>query len=111
MEALRERYESLISRVQSFGRYYFDNVPGGAIPPAMLALFRSAKFVAAARAVCPPGKQHLDPFQPGDAFAPNTLRHIEAAAFHTARAPKNISLRFSGDREPQRRGQRPPPHR
>ena len=61
--ALRESYEALISRVQSFGRYYFDNVRGITIPPAMQDLFKSAKFVEAATAVCPPGKQHLDPFQ------------------------------------------------
>ena len=58
IEALRESYEILIARVQSFGRYYF-----GGLPPAIRRLFETPSFAAAARGVCPPHKQHLDPFQ------------------------------------------------
>eukprot|EP00937_MAST-01D_sp_MAST-1D-sp2_P006842 g6842.t1 len=61
-EALREMYASMIARVQSFGRYYFDHVTGGH-PPAMRQLFRSSAFLGAARSVCPAAKQHLDAFQ------------------------------------------------
>ena len=56
---LREPYESLISRVQSFGRYVFslDEYP------EVAALFDAPRFVELARSICPAHKQHLDPFQ------------------------------------------------
>ena len=56
---LREPYENIISRVQSFGAYHFDLDKY----PQVSALFQDRKFVAAARRVCPHDQQHLDPFQ------------------------------------------------
>ena len=54
------RYETLISRVQSFGAYYFDTFD---THPVVGALFQDAAFQNAAHQVCPPSKPHLDPFQ------------------------------------------------
>ena len=59
MEGLREPYESLASRVQSFGAYMFNLSEY----PEVGKLFDSPRFLQLARRVCPPSKQHLDPFQ------------------------------------------------
>jgi hypothetical protein len=56
---LRESYESLVSRVQSFGRYMFDLSQF----PEVRDLFDQPNFLALARRVCPADKQYLDPFQ------------------------------------------------
>lgn len=58
-EGLREPYESMISRVQSFGRYMFDLSQY----PDVKALFDEPRFLNLARRVCPADKQYLDPFQ------------------------------------------------
>eukprot|EP00658_Telonema_sp_P-2_P028714 TRINITY_DN21955_c0_g1_i6.p1 TRINITY_DN21955_c0_g1~~TRINITY_DN21955_c0_g1_i6.p1 ORF type:complete len:334 (-),score=84.92 TRINITY_DN21955_c0_g1_i6:109-1110(-) len=57
--SLREPFATLAGRVQSFGRYHFEFGEY----PIVSKLFSSGKFQAAAAAVCPPDKQHLDPFQ------------------------------------------------
>lgn len=56
---LREPPEKIISRVQSFGVYNFNLTKFEVVGE----LFRDSKFQRAAKAVCPPKKQHLDPFQ------------------------------------------------
>lgn len=56
---LRESYESVVSRVQSFGRYIFELEKH----PEVKALFDQPNFLALARRVCPAEKQFLDPFQ------------------------------------------------
>jgi hypothetical protein len=56
---LKESYERLVSRVQSFGRYMYDLQEY----PLVERLFESAEFLDAAKAVCPPHRQVLDPFQ------------------------------------------------
>jgi hypothetical protein len=58
-EGLKETYESLVSRILSFGVYLFDLSKY----PVLAALFDSPNFVEGSRAVCPPDKQYLDPFQ------------------------------------------------
>jgi hypothetical protein len=80
LEGLKESYASLVSRVQSFGAYLFDLDSF----PQVRALFESDRFQQAARAVCPPEKQVLDPFQfnlilnvPGQTVA----THIDGAYF------------------------------
>lgn len=80
VEGLKESYGSLVSRVQSFGAYLFDLDQY----PQVQALFGSEKFQQAARAVCPPDKQVLDPFQfnfiinvPGQTVAV----HVDGAYF------------------------------
>ena len=59
LHGLREPYESLVSRVQSFGRYMFDLSDY----PVAARLFDNPRFVDLAKRVCPAHKQHLDPFQ------------------------------------------------
>ena len=78
--ALKERYAVSVGRLLSFGTYIFNPE---AYPP-IKRLFSSEKFLAAARGVCPRGKQHLDPFQfniivqlPGQTVA----THIDGAYF------------------------------
>lgn len=56
---LKESYEKLVSRLLSFGVYLFDLKPY----PVLEKLFESPGFLAGARAVCPPGKPFIDPFQ------------------------------------------------
>jgi hypothetical protein len=56
---LREKYEKIISRVQSFGAYHFDL----SAYPVAEQLFQEDGFQNAAKRVCPSGKRHLDPFQ------------------------------------------------
>ena len=56
---LREPYEKIISRVQSFGAYHFDL----AAYPVVERLFKEESFQSAAKRVCPAHKRHLDPFQ------------------------------------------------
>lgn len=58
-EGLKEEYESLVSRVQSFGVYLWDLQAH----PVIQQLFASDTFTRAAGEVCPPHKQLLDPFQ------------------------------------------------
>ncbi len=58
-EGLKESYESLVSRILSFGVYLFDLSKY----PALGALFDSPNFQEGSRAVCPKDKQFLDPFQ------------------------------------------------
>merc|ERR1712070_270288 len=78
--ALRANYDSMVSRVQSFGRYNF----GLKEYPLAEELFRDPKFLQAATEVCPTDKPHLDPFQfnfiiqiPGQTVA----THIDGAYF------------------------------
>lgn len=59
MGGLREPYDALVSRVQSFARYMFDLSEY----PAVARLFEEDRFLALARRVCPVDKPHLDPFQ------------------------------------------------
>ena len=59
LQGLREPYESLVSRVQSFGRYMFDLSDY----PVAERLFNDERFVGLAKRICPAHKQHLDPFQ------------------------------------------------
>mmetsp|Transcript_14435 Transcript_14435/g.25227 ORF Transcript_14435/g.25227 Transcript_14435/m.25227 type:complete len:352 (-) Transcript_14435:165-1220(-) len=59
VEGLKESYESLVSRVQSFGRYNFDMEKHQVVS----SLFRSESFQEYAKAVCPEERRHLDPFQ------------------------------------------------
>ena len=56
---LRETYETLISRVQSFGAYHF-NLDAY---PQVKQLFEDPKFQLTAKRVCPADRQLLDPFQ------------------------------------------------
>lgn len=80
-EGLKESYDKIISRLQSFGRYHFD---WSALDPVVTDLFQDEKFLDAARATCPRSKQVLDPFQfnviiqlPGQSVA----LHIDAPYF------------------------------
>ena len=59
VEGLKESYDSMLARIQSFGRYMFNPQEY----PAVADLFESEKFQAAAKSVCPPEKRVLDPFQ------------------------------------------------
>lgn len=56
---LREPYEKIISRVQSFGVYHFDLSSYDVVNK----LFENPSFVDVAKKVCPADKQFLDPFQ------------------------------------------------
>lgn len=56
---LKESYETLVSRLLSFGRYMFDVSEY----PVVEGLFASPRFQSAATTVCPKDKQVLDPFQ------------------------------------------------
>ncbi|CAE7028686.1 folD [Symbiodinium natans] len=58
-EAIREPFEDMVSRASSFGRYMFDL----SAMPVVEELFAGPKFQRAAKGVCPPSKQVLDPFQ------------------------------------------------
>jgi hypothetical protein len=58
-EGLKETYESLVSRILSFGVYLFDL---SKYPP-LAVLFESANFQEGSKAVCPPARTYLDPFQ------------------------------------------------
>lgn len=80
VQGLKNSYELLVSRVQSFGRYIFEPEEH----PAVAKLFASEEFQAVARSVCPPDKQVLDPFQfnfitqvPGQTVA----MHVDAPYF------------------------------
>jgi hypothetical protein len=57
--ALKNEQELMVSRILSFGRYYF-NV---STKPVIEKLFKSKKFQQLAKSVCPKTKQTLDPFQ------------------------------------------------
>uniref|UniRef100_A0AC35F934 Uncharacterized protein n=1 Tax=Panagrolaimus sp. PS1159 TaxID=55785 RepID=A0AC35F934_9BILA len=59
IDGLKERYETLASRMQSFGRYIFELDKY----PVMKEIFTSQKFLKDAKEVCPKNKQILDPFQ------------------------------------------------
>ena len=59
LDALRESYDTLVSRVLSFGVYLF----GSDVPSAVRGLFSDERFVALARKICPTDRQYLDPFQ------------------------------------------------
>lgn len=59
VEGLKESYDSMLARIQSFGRYMFNPREF----PAVADLFESEKFQTAAKSVCPPEKRVLDPFQ------------------------------------------------
>uniref|UniRef100_A0A6B2L527 Uncharacterized protein n=1 Tax=Arcella intermedia TaxID=1963864 RepID=A0A6B2L527_9EUKA len=79
-EGLKESFEKLASRVQSFGVYIFDLAPH----PALQDLFHDPNFLARSSAVCPPDRRHLDPFQfnfivntPGQTVA----HHLDAVYF------------------------------
>eukprot|EP00755_Sulcionema_specki_P024815 Sspe_Gene.15319::Locus_5332_Transcript_1_2_Confidence_0.800_Length_1649::g.15319::m.15319 len=79
-EGLKEPFDILASRVQSFGRYIFNY----SSLPIAVQLMSSEKFLSAAKAVCPPHQQHLDPFQlnlivqvPGQSVA----AHVDAVYF------------------------------
>ena len=56
---LREPYDKIISRVQSFGAYHFDL----SAYPVVEQLFQENDFQNAAKRVCPQEKRYLDPFQ------------------------------------------------
>jgi len=56
---MKDSYDVAISRLQSFGEYIFDP----SAYPVIEELFESPAFLDAAKATCPPNKQHLDPFQ------------------------------------------------
>ncbi|CAJ1419107.1 unnamed protein product [Effrenium voratum] len=56
-EAIREPFEHMVSRVSSFGRYFFE------LPAPVRGLFEHERFRSLAQRVCPPEKQLLDPFQ------------------------------------------------
>ncbi|CAK9051354.1 Uncharacterized protein SCF082_LOCUS28204, partial [Durusdinium trenchii] len=58
---IKENLSGLFSRLLSFGIYLFnDDVENNEV---IRSLFNSPEFVKAAKQVCPPNKQHLDPFQ------------------------------------------------
>jgi hypothetical protein len=80
VHGMKNKYEQMISRVQSFGRYMFD----AGKYPLLKQLFASEKFKKAARSTCPADSPHLDPFQfnfimqvPGQSVA----EHIDAPYF------------------------------
>jgi hypothetical protein len=82
-EGLKETYETLVSRLLSFGVYLFDLEKY----PVLRALFESDNFASGSRTVCPPDRQHLDPFQfnfiintPGQTVA----HHIDGVYFEGA---------------------------
>eukprot|EP01064_Diplonema_japonicum_P018716 TRINITY_DN27400_c0_g1_i1.p1 TRINITY_DN27400_c0_g1~~TRINITY_DN27400_c0_g1_i1.p1 ORF type:complete len:464 (+),score=53.70 TRINITY_DN27400_c0_g1_i1:78-1469(+) len=56
---LKEKYENLVSRLQSFGAYNFDFVKY----EWMAKVFEGRNFQDSAKSVCPPTQQYLDPFQ------------------------------------------------
>ncbi len=58
-DGIKETYDKLVSRVQSFGRYMFELDKY----PLVQRLFDSESFTRVARAVCPDDRQYLDPFQ------------------------------------------------
>ncbi len=59
IEGLKENYNKVISRVQSFGRYIFDITDYSVIGD----LFNSERFQYVAKQTCPSHKRVLDPFQ------------------------------------------------
>jgi hypothetical protein len=59
VDGLKESYATMVSRLLSFGFYVFDLAE---VPPVE-ALFDDPAFRRLAQSVCPPAKQHLDPFQ------------------------------------------------
>lgn len=59
VNGLKESYDTMLARIQSFGRYMFN--PSDY--PAVADLFDSEKFQRAAKSVCPAHSQVLDPFQ------------------------------------------------
>jgi hypothetical protein len=82
-EGLKETYETLVSRLLSFGVYLFELDKY----PVLRTLFESDNFASGSRAVCPPDRQHLDPFQfnfiintPGQTVA----AHIDGVYFEGA---------------------------
>eukprot|EP00595_Chromulina_sp_UTEXLB2642_P003331 CAMPEP_0196764640 /NCGR_PEP_ID=MMETSP1095-20130614/6544_1 /TAXON_ID=96789 ORGANISM="Chromulina nebulosa, Strain UTEXLB2642" /NCGR_SAMPLE_ID=MMETSP1095 /ASSEMBLY_ACC=CAM_ASM_000446 /LENGTH=375 /DNA_ID=CAMNT_0042120715 /DNA_START=82 /DNA_END=1209 /DNA_ORIENTATION=+ len=61
LDGAKEVYESMVDRLNSFGRYTF--ITDIDKYPAVKKLFTSTKFIEAATTVCPKDKPHLDPFQ------------------------------------------------
>jgi len=59
LNGLKEPFESMVSRVLSFGQYNWDITKNEVIRD----LFSNQKFLNAAKQVCPSDKQYLDPFQ------------------------------------------------
>lgn len=59
VDGLKEPYETMISRLLTFGFYVFDL----STVPAAQDLFDDDHFRQLARDVCPKHKPHLDPFQ------------------------------------------------
>jgi hypothetical protein len=59
VDGLKEDFDDMMSRVQSFARYIFDLNAY----PEVKNLFESDDFQAAAKKICPRNQQHLDPFQ------------------------------------------------
>ena len=81
--AIRERFDSMATRVMSFGAYMFDLEKY----PEVQQLFSDERFQNAARIVCPDSKSHIDPFQynfiinlPGQTVA----THIDGVYFRRA---------------------------
>ena len=79
-EALKEDYDTLVSRVQSFGRFVYNLDEF----PIMRELFNADDFQKAAKFICPKEKQTLDPLQfnviinvPGQTVA----THIDSVQF------------------------------
>uniref|UniRef100_A0A7E4ZQJ1 Fe2OG dioxygenase domain-containing protein n=1 Tax=Panagrellus redivivus TaxID=6233 RepID=A0A7E4ZQJ1_PANRE len=83
IEGMKEGYDTLASRIFTFGNYLFDLEKY----PAMKEIFNEPKFIAAAKEVCPENRQFLDPYQyhliiqvPGQALPV----HIDAPFFTDA---------------------------
>uniref|UniRef100_A0A914DUT2 Sulfite exporter TauE/SafE family protein n=1 Tax=Acrobeloides nanus TaxID=290746 RepID=A0A914DUT2_9BILA len=83
VDGLKEKYEMLATRMQSFGRYIFNI----SHHPVLEKLFESEAFIKSAKKICPLHKQILDPFQyhfiiqiPGQVLPV----HLDAAIFEHA---------------------------
>ncbi len=87
-EGLKETYESLVSRILSFGVYLFDLSKY----PVLAALFDSPNFQEGSRAVCPADKQYLDPFQV------RQREIIERVLIHTKKTSSTLSSTRPGRR-------------
>jgi hypothetical protein len=80
-EAIREPFDKMVSRLNSFGRYMFNVIEQY---PVVNDLFNQPIFQNTAKSVCPADQQVLDPFQfnfimqvPGQTVA----MHIDGAYF------------------------------
>ena len=81
-DGIKEPYEKLVSRVQSFGRYLFNYTEY----PLVKNLFDNPSFMTVAKSVCPPERQYLDPFQCNFIMqvpSQTVAMHIDAPYFWT----------------------------